>query len=185
LDWTPMVSGEHILKWDGKDASGNIELAAHPKRNLVLFAYTLSDNSIIIKGKDRSVSSSGAELLSTVLPLDRNMHSRHDPRFCHEPKIKMEFPGAKNENGVPVLTGKASVKITIDQQDWPSMENSRYELMLFVDTVFFFEDEAAFTPFGYQWDTTGLSSGEHLLTINLVSYDDHCGIVTKKVLIKK
>ena len=184
LDWIPQTSGEHILKWDGKDSSGNIELAGHPKRALVLFAYALADNSIIVKGGDGS-SDNGGKLLSADLALDRNIHSRHDPRFCHEPKISLEFLGSKSENGVPVLTAKASVKVSIDPRDWPAMENSRYEIMLFVDTVFLFEDEAAFTPFGYQLDTAGLLEGEHLLTVNLVSYDDHCGIITQKVLIKK
>ena len=56
--------------------------------------------------------------------------------------------------------------------------------MFFSDLVFLFEDEAGFSPFTYQLDVSKLSEGEHLMTIDLLSYDDHCAAVTKRVLVK-
>jgi len=50
--------------------------------------------------------------------------------------------------------------------------------------IFIFEDEEGFTPFTYMWDTKGLPEGEHVFTVNIMSYDDHCGVESRKVIIK-
>lgn len=187
IDWTPQEAGDYSIDWDGKDASGSIDLSFHPKRNLVIFAYSLADNSIIVKSQNKvNIESMPTDeiLFDLSLPADRYLHARHNPGDCHEPKINVEILAENHQQEkIPVVEGIVPVKVSIAPQDRLATENSRYEIMFFVDTVFLFEDESGFSPFTYIWDTRGLSEGEHLLTVNLWTYDDHCGVVTKEVFI--
>ena len=190
LDWTEKVVGKYLVKWDGKDASGHIYLSSHPDRNLVIFAYTLADNSIIVKSDIKAVLNRDLNvpaLFSPDLPRDRDIHARNYLRMPNEPRIDVKFQGGfeKTENGIPIIKGMVPVKVSIAPEDRLALENSRYEIMFYVDTVFLFEEESGFSPFTYMWDTRGLSEGEHLLTVNLWSYDDDCGVITKKVFVQK
>ena len=173
----------------------------------MIFAYTLADNSVIVEGepviaspsKGGTKQSHGDEIASLPsvarddstsdfsldLPPDRYIHARHKPGTCGAIKAQMSFPSLEKENEIPTLKGIVPVRISFDPKDQLKMENARYEIMLYVDTVFLFEDEAGFTPFTYQWDTRNLSEGEHLLTVNFLSYDDHYAVLTKKVLIRR
>lgn len=190
LDWVTKTVGKYSIKWDGKDASGHINLAEHPKRNLVIFAYALADNSIIIESGEKAPLKRDVNkpaLFSPDLSLDRDEHAINYFKMSHEPRISMEFLGdfEETEEGIPIIKGPVPVKVSIHSEDRLALENSRYEIMFFVDTVFIFEDESGFSPFTYIWDTRGLSEGEHLLTVNLWSYDDDCGVATKKVFVEK
>lgn len=190
LDWTPKTAGTYSVKWDGKDASGHFELGSHPERNAVIFAYTLADNSIIVGSGEKTSTServSAKPLFSPALPMDRDMHARNYLKMAREPHISAEFLGdvKKTEMGIPVVKGIVPVRVSIAPEDKLALEDSRYEIMFYVDTVFLFEEESGFSPFTYMWDTRGLSEGEHLLTVNLWSYEDNCGVITKKVVVKE
>ena len=94
----------------------------------------------------------------------------------------MEFPDAKrNGENPPILDEKTLVRVTLKEADKAFLINQRFEVMFFVDTVFLFEEEEGQDPFNYEWDTTGLAPGEHLLTVNLVGYEDHLGVKTVRV----
>jgi hypothetical protein len=55
--------------------------------------------------------------------------------------------------------------------------------MVFIDSVYIFEVEEGSSPFTYNWDTAGFVKGPHVITVNIVGYDDHIGIVSRKVII--
>jgi flagellar hook assembly protein FlgD len=188
FDWAPKSAGEYHLSWNGKDSGGFFDISNHPKRNVVIFAYSLADNSVILEGKP-SVQKANLEkalIFDPSLPPGRYHHALHSPAVCHEPRINLEFPETGfTKDGLPIVKKMVNAKITIDPTDSLAMENSRYEIMLFVDTKFLFEDEAGFSPFNYRWDTSRLSAGEHFLTVNIDGYDDHCGVITKKILVEK
>ena len=180
LDWSAKEAGSHAIGWDGKDSSGLINLASHPKRNLVIFTYSLADNSIIVEGEKQRRSN--LEMSKLNLPKDRHRHALDNPGVCFEPRINIEFlTEATVQEGASEVSGVMPVKVSVDPEDLLVVENSRYEIMFYVDTVFLFEDELGFSPFTYMWDTQGLSEGEHLLTVNLWTYDDHCGVATKRI----
>jgi len=105
---------------------------------------------------------------------------------CHEPEFQVIFPSdsERTAEGIPVLKGIVPVKIVISERDRHHLESERFEVMFFVDTVFIFEDEEGFTPFTYMWNTKDLSEGEHVFTVNIFSYDDHCGVESRKVIVK-
>ena len=61
--------------------------------------------------------------------------------------------------------------------------NRRFEVVIYEDLTVLFEEEESTNPFTFLWDTSKLPPGEHLLTINLLSYDDHYGVATVPVAI--
>ena len=94
-DWQPQIAGSHILQWNGRDISGNIDVSSHPLRNLVVFAYSLADNAIIIKGGESGKKmKKGKIIFDPALPPDRYLHSRHSPDGANshpEPNPQDEF----------------------------------------------------------------------------------------------
>lgn len=196
IDWEAREAGRNIERWDGKDKSGLIDLFKIPGREIYVFAYTLPDNSIIVKRDSPNEDGSHPALLEHVpecrprkkvyLEL-KYEHAVHEKSICHEPEFQVIFPKTLpgTPEGIPVLNGIVPVKVIISERDRQHLESSRFEVMFFVDTVFIFEDEEGFTPFTYLWDTSGLTEGEHVFTVNILSYDDHCGVESRKVMIRR
>jgi hypothetical protein len=58
-----------------------------------------------------------------------------------------------------------------------------FEVALYVDLNFFFEEEESTTPLTYLWDTSQLTPGPHLLTVNVFSYDGRIGTLTRSVIV--
>lgn len=181
LDWEPLEGGEHALEWDGMDASGLIRLREHPKLDINLSAFALPDNAVIVRGSSRQPEPPAGPPQSRALST-AYLHARHDRRVCHEPRFTVELPqAAPDPNGRPVVFGKTPIRVTIDPRDKAHVVNQRFEVMFYVDTVFVFEEEEGSSPFTFEWDTATLAPGPHLLTVNVLSYDDHVGVVTVPV----
>ena len=92
----------------------------------------------------------------------------------------MEFPGSVETDAAarPILGSEQLVRVTLAPDDVAHLVNTRFEVMFFVDTTFLFEEEEGSSPFSYRLDAGKLSPGPHLLTVNVLSYDDHVGVVT-------
>ncbi len=188
IDWEPRTAGRHVEEWDGKDASGMMTLLTHPDLELRLTCYSLPDNTIITTGERVSLASEkgakgGEQRVALWSTKEKYLHYGHDPRICHEPKFKVLFPD-KNPmppDGVPTARGVAAVRVELDSRDVGHLTNVAYEIMFFVDGVFVFESEEGMSPFTFQWDTRGLTKGPHALTVNIMSYDDHVGVLSQKV----
>ena len=179
LNWEPMEAGRHTLDWDGLDESDFIRAIDHPDLSVNLAAFALADNAIIVKGNKKSMEGSSVRPPRQGLYL----HSAHDGANCRDISLEVEFPNSKKtEEGLPVLEEKTSVRVKLNGTDKTFMVNQRFEVMFFMDTVFLFEEEEGQDPFNYEWDTTGLAPGEHLLTVNLVGYEDHLGVRTVRVV---
>jgi flagellar hook assembly protein FlgD len=190
FDWEPRTAGRHIYKWDGRDGSGFMNLSNHPELNLNLTCYTLPSNTIITTGKVASLESEGIagkiidkrKLWATK---GKYLHYQHDPRFCREPRFNILFPAKKKNDseGIPVVNGTTPIRIELDRRDAWYLINKRFEVILYIDGTFFFEMEEGTNPFTFNWDTQSFTKGVHIITANLRSYDDHVGVVTKKVFI--
>lgn len=181
MDWEPLEAGEHTLEWDGMDADGLIRLRQHPKLDINLSAFALPENAVIVRGSSREAVPPEAPPVSRT-PTTAYLHARHDRGICHEPRFAVELPQAVTGiNGHPVVHGKTPVRIMIDPRDKAHVVNQRFEVMFYVDTVFLFEEEEGSSPFTFEWNTSALTPGPHLLTVNVLSYDDHVGVVTVPV----
>jgi hypothetical protein len=76
------------------------------------------------------------------------------------------------------------VRVTLEARDASSLVNERFEMALYEDLQFLFEEEESLNPFTFLWDTTHLTPGAHLLTVNVLGYEDHYGVATQPVIIE-
>jgi hypothetical protein len=188
LDWEPQTAGRHTLIWDGKDVAGLFDIRKHPDLDLNLTCYTLPANTIIVSGQNTTLQSSGkgSKFDKSLWAREgKYLHYYHDPRNCHEPNFTVSFPQHKktNEEGLAVLFGKVPIRVDIDPDDARNMINQRFEIVFYVDGVFLFEVEEGTSPFTCHWDTRGFSKGPHIMTVNLISYNDHIGVASEKIII--
>ncbi len=195
FNWQPREAGENSEKWDGCDEEGK-PIIPRLKLAAVLSAYSLPDNSIIVKNNDFGFDQECKFEVNPQNPkrLKRNVtgivlhpsakFSRK--KYHYGPGFRLEFPNAAwDEGGVPVLSGIAPVRVIVDEKDKDMLVESRFEMIFFVDDVFFFEEEQSFSPYNYLWNTKGITEGEHILTVNIMSYDGYIGVKNVKVKVRK
>ena len=143
-------------------------------------AYSLADNSIIMKGIEIKYQKPDS-IFHPNLP-GQHMHYRHPRIDCHEPRFSLDFPvqHGRDADGVPVFKGHVPVRVMIDEKDAARLGANPYEVMVYLDTQFLYEEEQALTPSTYYADVSNLNPGHHLLTVNVLTYDDHVGTQTVK-----
>lgn len=192
FDWEPQTAGRHTYMWDGKDESGFMNLLRHPELDLRLTCYTLPDNTVIFNGKtipldnpQKGDRTNLSEREKTWATKGKYMHYMHDPRICHKPGFNISFLSAKkvDDSNNPIVSGVVPIRVELDGRDKEHLINTRFEVMLFIDGVYVYEIEEGSSPFTYNWDTSNFAKGPHIITINIVGYDDHIGIVSRKVVV--
>lgn len=195
LDWKPSTAGRHAFTWDGMDSSGRMYLLKRRDLDLRLTCYTLPANTIITTGAVTAFESANNPSETKLEDRDRlwatkgkYFHYKHDPRICHQPRFKVLFPSSRvktENNDIPIVSGIVPLRVELDRRDARHLTNTRFEIMLFVDGVFIYEIEEGSSPFTFNWNTKGYAKGPHIVTVNLVGYDDHIGIVSRKVIVEK
>lgn len=192
FDWKPSTAGRHTYNWDGKDNSGWMNLLKHRDLDIRLTCYTLPENTIITTGAivpfepAKNPGETGNPERSRLWATKgKYFHYRHDPRICHQPRFKVLFPRSSvaKKSNVPVVSGVAPLRVELDPRDAQHLINTRFEIMLFIDGVFIYEIEEGSSPFTFNWDTKGFAKGPHIVTVDLIGYDDHIGIVSRKVIV--
>jgi len=192
MDWQPQSAGRHTLEWEGKDVSGKMNLLAHPDLELNLTCYTLPANTIIATGTtipfkpEKNVGSKATLHHRLWATEGKYIHYQHDTRSCYEPRFSVLFPDKSKESSpekVPTVSGRTPIRVELDKRDMQDLINKRFEIMLFVDGIFVFEMEEGSSPFTFYWDTKGFTKGSHIVTVNIMSYDDHIGVVSREVIV--
>ena len=156
--WEPLEAGRHTILWDGLDTSEKIRVVEHPKFRADLLAKSLPANAILVR---------------------REAADTRDP--CIELCFRIELPDARGTTakGQPLVGDEASLRILVDDpKERESLLESRFEVMIFLDTYYLYEEEDGAVPFNYRLDTRALNPGPHLLTINLLAYDQRIGVQT-------
>lgn len=186
LDWTPLAAGRHVVRWDGLDGTGLVKVAEHPRRVILLSLYALPDNAVIVRGHgDRAPRLSGERRYPAEHEGRRPyMHAGHARERCHEIDFDVELPHSDvDARGRPIVTGSVPVTVRFASADARRLVDAKFEVAIYEDLEYVFEEEDALDPFTFLWDTTQLSPGDHLLTIDVIGYDDHLGVKTLPVVI--
>ncbi len=191
IDWEPQEGGVQEIYWDGIDKDGLVQLKENPDTFIMIHAYSLADNSIIVKDKrQKPVHNKEGPLIRRSIPTitpsgeRRYFHAVHNPWVCREPEAIIRLPEAsKKENHWVVPSGQVPIVIDAPPESRRMLTESRFEVVIFVDAVFIMEDEEGYFPYTYMWDTSSLNPGDHLLTVNLVSYEDHIAVKTLQVTV--
>jgi YD repeat-containing protein len=177
LDWKPLVAGEHVIPWDGKDASGKIALDAHPALSIVLHGYSMPWNAVILEGEGaaRAPVEQGQEPLSyppLAQPEAAYLHARHEVGRCRELKLRIELPPGPVQGVVPV-------RVLLDPEDCGP--GSRQPLSRSRSTRTSRPSSRRRTgpiPSPSSGIRATSRPASTCLTVNLFSYDDHFGVAT-------
>jgi hypothetical protein len=194
VDWRPRLSGPNEEQWDGKDASGVIDLFNEVDYSVRFMTYALAENSAITTGnssvewfeykskkqeqRESEITKRGGE--------DTGILTYPGGGIYREPQISVSLPEAKEttDTRLPVVSGITPVKVVIDKKDRKFITNERYELAFYLDFEFLAEEEEGFSPYTMVWDTREVSDGEHILTCNLIGFQEHRATRNLRVYVK-
>lgn len=192
INWVDRPAGTQTQAWDGKDASGTLDLSQHPQLLVGVQAFSLSDNTILVgPHQDRNQLIDPlpwGEIRREVKRTERKRmyaHAQQSMETRGDFEIQLTLPESltRNEDGIPIVSGVVPVRLTIDDRDRVRALARRFEPVFFLDGAFVFENEAGFLPTTWNWDTGGVNPGVHYLTANLRGYEGNFGIATLKVVV--
>ncbi len=187
VDWETKLSGKHHIPWDGMDASGKINLSSKPL-NFIIQAMSFPENTLYVT---KSPTTQIKRKKSTTFKLKPVFESVKKSDYQQQvslnsylyrkskgpsPRFKVELPEAKNsEEGISVISRECPLKIVIDERDVGWLANEHFEMLMFIDDVYYTEEEEGYSPIVWPWDTTELEDGVHLVTIMIQSFKDRIG----------
>ncbi len=195
VDWRPRVAGTITEYWGGRDESGLIDLASASGFTALVTYVTLPQATVITYGNGddtyrayklgraagrperprRPRRAEGDERLRPV--------GLVPPAWARAPRIALSFPDREAE--VPAASEKILVRVEVDPEDLPRLQEEQFEILFFVDNVFFAEAERGYLPFNWPWELTQLPPGEHVLTVNVSSFKGQVGVASRKVRVNR
>ena len=194
VDWKPRVAGEITEHWNGRDQDDVLDMLGQQRFKMLITCFTLPESSVIAYG-NRDVDYRGYK---KSIKAGRSIKDRpHRPEVVlsphyqlprtvdYSPKLTMTFADAHDATGMPMLKGKALVKVDIGEEEKSFFVEQQYEVTFFLDTEFYTEQEVGYAPFNWVWDLTDVPAGEHLLTVNLSGFKDQIGVLSRKIMVVK
>lgn len=198
VDWEPRIAGKVTEYWNGKDKDNLINLWELEDHKIVISYFTLPETSVIAYGNDAVDYRTYKRELSTPRPkkADRPMANqrRISPHFLasrlqdRELAATLSFPEFDKSDGKTVPEVKDTVVVRIDvpgHEDRAILLGQRFEIILFIDAVYYAEEERGYVPFNYPLDLSGVPEGEHVLTVNVISPKSQFAIASRKVKVVK
>ncbi len=98
--------------------------------------------------------------------------------FHQAPGVHFSFPESaqKDRDGHQIISGIAPIRVNLDPKDKGWLQADKYEIVMFIDGVFLLKEEEGIDPFTYRLDTTHISNGPHLITVNVMAYHGEIGV---------
>ena len=191
IDWKPRWADVHDEPWDGMDKNGVVEITKKKKHYIVLEAFSLPENSIIVQGSNsigpNSATSHSPFAIHSAHGKNINAHATHARDGCHELLISARISGQDNDlpTHIPVLKGPTSIKVSVNNNnDAKRLIKKGLELYLYIDGLFLYEILPENLPALLKLNTLTYQNGEHVLTINARTMEDHVGTYSMKISIE-
>jgi hypothetical protein len=193
IDWVPRGAGAHAEHWDGRDASGVLNLANNPALTPVVKAYALPDNTLFVGAPpDRLqfVAERDAAIVrerNSPLPAKRMFDNSQQPLESRGdlPALLGVGGGFKQDSeGRWVVSGDVPLTVNVPDADRQRVLQRRFEAVFYVDGVFAHENELGYLPLTWTWNTAQFNPGEHFVTLNIRGYEGNFGTATIKVLVE-
>lgn len=193
IDWVPRRVGPQAETWDGRDASKVLDLSKHPGLAVVVDAYSLSENTVLIGPRVDQVAfvetDAPPELRMRRPQKQKRMHYHADQPLETRGDVVVSVdlgPKTKRDKqGRWVVSSRTPVRLQVAEADRERVLARRFEPVFFVDGIFAFENEVGFLPMTWNWDTESMLAGEHFITVNLRGYEGNFGMATLKVWVEK
>jgi hypothetical protein len=194
VPWTALPAGKHIFHWNGMDDTGKFKVMEMAGNHVQVQGYSLPSHTIVIMDAPGSysdyirvlkqkiqtsqlqtISEDRFGLLrSTLLSGDRKNLA---PGFLLRPSLS-KAPGftvtdRKPASGTMALSSISvpddtmEFLIQVDDESVTDFNDTRYEIIVFVDNERIDEEEQACTPYLYKLDTSKYIPGDHIITFNL------------------
>ncbi|ODS24345.1 hypothetical protein AB835_04050 [Candidatus Endobugula sertula] len=191
LHWQVRGQGRNVVFWNGYDQDNLKKLTGSDQLALLVTGFTLPDHTILTVGnktldyaawrKHNGWSSSMPDLSEVAFERDGQRISRHYylPRSVDiAPRINLEIVEKlpKNKEGIPVVFGPVTLKVTMHEEDRWAMQQSLYEVAFFVDEQFLSEEEQGYVPLNWRWNPAGLEPGIHRVTVNVSGFNGQVGV---------
>ncbi|WP_300461120.1 FlgD immunoglobulin-like domain containing protein [Desulfobacula sp.] len=202
IDWQPMPAGEYDYPWDGMDETGQIQVMAESGTHLYLEGFLLPENGVIVQGSDpdyleyqkrlpeperEDILSHQTTRRSTMARINEGVSAQYLVERSRNvaPVFTVYLEGdtttGLGEKPVTTVSGDTRLKVVVAPESMAAFNESRYEIIIFVDNNRFDEEEHAHTPYTYTLDTRKLSNGEHLITINQACLTGQVGAYSFKI----
>lgn len=199
LNWRPRSAGFCTEVWKGRDEQNVRRFSVEEDAHFVVQCHGLPENSILTYGNREQdyrewYVAHGAELprkpevdRSSQLIGIQSQHWLLPTHLDKDPPLALTFldaaapPAAADD---PVEVSGERTRVRIDVSDDLSREfiaNQRFELVVFLDDERITEAEMAQVPFNWSWDLSSVPPGEYWLTVNLVTFQQHVGVVSQRV----
>lgn len=195
VDWVARPTGVHEEPWDGWDASKVLELGKASGKALHGWAMALPVNAVIVTD-DTSPPASGPRRMSYLeFPEDHSRRTRetkstlpfdhwyHDRESCRDPHVEVSAPAgsARTQSGAVLVDQPVAFTLKAERDVAFHMKSERFEVVVYVDGMFVFEEELGFLP--YQWTLKPdlLTDGEHVVSIMVRGYRGHFGSASIRV----
>jgi FlgD Ig-like domain len=190
VDWEPRAAGTVTEYWNGKDEDNLIDLFAR-KHTLVLSYTTLPETTVITYGNSQYDYRQYRASLKGERPMkpDRPManHRQISPHFLQSRltdrafRVKIDFPQLKGK----AAKDSVLVRLDIDPRDRAILGDQQLEVMLFLDTEFHTEEERGYLPMNIPLELRQLPPGEHVITVNVVTFGDQIGVGSRKIQVSR
>jgi hypothetical protein len=197
VDWQPRSQGEITEYWNGRDQDNLINVIDNPKYTVLIAYHTLPDASVITFGNtviDYRAYKAQLRGKRPAKPVRAMTNARRlSPQFMartstfRDFRVTIGFPELDKGNTgvVPTVRDKVLARIDIPEADREVVAGRQYEIILFVDTTYFAEEERGYVPFNFPWELKQLPPGDHTLTVNIVTFDGQIGIGSRRIRIAR
>ncbi len=198
VDSKPRLKGAVSEPWDGSDDYGLQNLFENNEKiTAIVYGYTLPSPFVISYGNNERDYLSYKRELDTLkvkrytpdaLYMKQHKISKHflqSRLYDHAPKVAITFPQCRTftKDSIPLLSNKALVKVDIIDHD-KQFKQEQYEITFSLDNVFYAEEEVGYTPYNWLWRLGDIPKGEHLLTVNLSSFNDRVGSKSVRIIVE-
>lgn len=198
VDWRPRIGGTITEYWDGRDEDGVTRFADHKDFKALITYVTLPEGTVIAhgntaetyrdfklgRGKGRPRKEGPPESVSSA---GRAPKGLVPAAWSRTPRVLVTFPDSPSQKSDVVEVGdRVAVRVDVDESDRQQLLSDQFEVIFFVDNVFFGEAERGYLPMTWPWELHQLPPGEHLLTVNISSFSGQVGVASRKVhLVRK
>ena len=199
VDWKPRIVGTITEYWDGRDEDKLIRLREHKGFTALITYVTLPEGTVITYGnnqetyRDYKLGRAKGRPQKPRRPRlpDPQVRLRPEnlvpPAWARAPRTLMTFPkhAGEKDGAVPAVQDIVDVRVDVDPSDRDLLLRDQFEIIFFVDNVFFAEAERGYLPFNWRWEPLQVPAGEHVLTVNIASFRGQVGVASRKVQVVK